>query len=151
MFYIQVPDDILPQTIPKRLNDHLPEGLVVDGCEVFSGGKRQKTTAASVVKYLITLGEGVFDASKCNRFAESSTVIITRRNRKGTETTLDLKEIVLEMVPVCPNQLQLSLKTAPGKTLRPQDVIGPVFDLRGASIKQARVIKTAVSAIPEGI
>lgn len=148
-FYIEVSDEIKPQAIPGRLNDHLPEGLVVLDCQLFSPGKRQEPSAAGAAEYRITLRKGVFEPSKYNRFVESNAFPITRKSRKGKETTLELKEIVLEMVVVSANQLQLLLKTSPGATLRPLAVIGPVFDLDGVSLRQAEVVKIGTAAFPE--
>lgn len=148
-FYIEVSDEIKPQAIPGRLNDHLPEGLVVLDCQLFSPGKRQEPSAPGAAEYRITLRKGVFEPSKYNRFVESNAFPITRKSRKGKETTLELKEIVLEMVLVSANQLQLLLKTSPGATLRPLAVIGPVFDLDGVSLRQAEVVKIGTAAFPE--
>ncbi|MEE8397431.1 MAG: TIGR03960 family B12-binding radical SAM protein [Desulfobacterales bacterium] len=148
-FYIQVSDEIEPQDIANRLNAQLPEGLVVHDCQLYSAGKGQKPTGPLAAEYLISLREGAFEASKYKAFAESRSVPVTRRNRKGKEISLDLKDIVLEMTVVSADQLHLSLKSVPGKNLRPLAVIGPVFDLDEECLKLAKVVKTGITALSE--
>ena len=54
---------------------------------------------------------------------------------------MDIKEMVLNIVLIAPDQLKLTLKAEPGKTVRPFEVINSIFSVSEEEIKQASIVK----------
>lgn len=137
-FYLFVPDTVKPQAITD-LNNYLPEGLVVRDCQLAIGKSLSKTFDPFV--YLIRLKHGVFDEDKLKSFTELPELILTRMTRKGKLKKRDLKDIVLKIDLPDPQQLKMTVKSEPGKTARPSEIMKAVFELPEETIKQASVLK----------
>ena len=67
---------------------------------------------------------------------------VSRKNRKDKSETLDLKEMVAEIILLSQRELQITLKFVQGKTLRPHEIISSVFDIPREMLTTAKVIKT---------
>jgi hypothetical protein len=61
--------------------------------------------------------------------------------RKGKLKKLDLKAIVESSELVNSRQLKFTLRSEPGKTVRPFDILRHVFNLSEDQVKQATIIK----------
>ncbi len=138
-FYLTVAGDFKPQAIIKGLNEHLPKGLAVHECQLAPGKSARK--AAESATYRVAIKDGFFDEKKLQSFLQRHEYILTRVNRKGKLKTLDLKDIVLKIDLLDPCRLQVTLKSEPGKTVRPFEVITNVFGLPEEQVKQASVVK----------
>ena len=138
-FYLEVAAGLKAQSILERLNQQLPEGLRIIDCQpAASRALRNKLNAAL---YIVTNKDGFFDEKELISFKNSPEVICTRTNRKGKTKALDLKELVLNIELLAPDRLQMTLRTEPGKTVRPPEVLGCIFSLPANTIKQAQIVK----------
>lgn len=138
-FYLEVAAGFKVQSLVERLNQQLPEGLRVIECQpAASRSLRNKLTAAL---YVVTNKDGFFDEKELIKFNNSPKVIYRRTNRKGKTKELDLKELVLNIKLLAPDRLQMTLRTEPGKTVRPPEVLDRIFSLPANKIKQAHIVK----------
>ncbi len=139
VFSLYVHDNIKSQSIVNGLNRHLPEGLRVIDCHIASTVSSKKPFEPVV--YMVTSKNGSFDKEKMNHFKKMSEFIVTRSNRKGRSKKINLKEMVINLTLPAPNRLRMILRSEPGKTLRPFEVLEKVFGLSKEESKQATVVK----------
>ena len=138
-FYLSVDGGIEPDAMVEKLNEHLPEGLRILKCRPAPKNPLHKTFEP--VNYSITLKNTCFNEEKINDFLNRETFIFLRFNRKGKSKTIDLKEMVFTLKLRAPNMLNMSLKTEPGKTVRPFEVLDKIFGLPEEEIRQAEIVK----------
>jgi len=138
-FILSVPDSVEPESITRLLNSHLPEGLVINASQYLT--PESKHPAAGSHAYRVTLRDGTFNPESLMSFQNTSEVTISLANRKGKLKKIDLKDMVSNIKLMDSKHLRLSLSVESGKTLRPAQILGPIFDLSEDQIKQARVIK----------
>jgi hypothetical protein len=134
-----VPDHVKPKTIVNGLNRHLPKGLRILSCHLASTKSSNHTFEPSV--YIVTSKNGFFDEDKINYFNNISEFIVTRYNRKGKIKEINLKEMVINVSLSKPNRIRMILRSEPGQTVRPFEVLEKVFGLSTEEIKQAVVVK----------
>ena len=136
---LAVCDSIKPAAVITGLNNHLPEGLLVKDCQTapLKPAMKQQKSAT----YLVELKEGRFDKQKLDDFIKSSDFIQTRVNRKGRIKKIDFKEMVLKINLTDPCRMKIRLRSEPGRTARPFEIIKGVFNLSEETIKQATIIK----------
>lgn len=146
-FLVETPGHLKLLKIINALNIHLPEGLTVFDGKRFSSTADRKGPIA--VSYSISTKEDLFDGINVERFNEKDQFLMTRISRKGKERTFDLKDVVLRIERQSPRRLLLTLKSTPGATLRPSDVICPVFDISKTALALARIVKTKTRPIPK--
>jgi radical SAM family uncharacterized protein/radical SAM-linked protein len=138
-FILGVPATVVPATVTRSLNSHLPDGLVITSSQFAAAGFKRQTTGANV--YRVTLCDGNFNEENLRSFKNSAEVIISRSNRKGKLKKINLKDMVISIELLDSKRLQVSLSAETGKTLRPAQILGPVFDINEKQVKQARVVK----------
>ena len=137
--YLIVCGSVKPDAVITDLNNHLPEGLSVKDCQISSSKpaiKQQKSAT-----YLVELKEGCFDKQKLNDFIKSSDFVQTRVNRKGKVKKIDFKDLVLKINLTGPCRMMIRLRSEPGRTARPFEIIKGIFNLSEEIIKQATIIK----------
>jgi radical SAM-linked protein len=133
-----------PEDLVIRLNAQLPDGLRILGCEPAPGAKKGRQDESRIDRYRVTPPpDVVLSADPIQAFSERDAWIVARTNRKGKLKKIDLKDMIREMNLNEEGQLLLSLETAPGKTVRPAEVLREVFRLPEEAIKQSRMVKTA--------
>jgi radical SAM family uncharacterized protein/radical SAM-linked protein len=138
-FYLSVLGSIQPRDVVEKLNRHLPEGLRILDCRPAPKNALYKTFKP--VNYSITLKNGHFNEEKIKDFLNRTEFIFTRFNRKGKSKTIDLKEMVFNLTLPAPNSLKMVLKTEPGYTVRPLEIIKKIFGLPEEEIRQAKIVK----------
>jgi radical SAM-linked protein len=138
-FYLEVAAGLKAQSILERLNRQLPEGLRVIDCQ--PAATRSLRNNFNAALYVVTNKDGFFDEKELRKFNNSPEVLYRRTNRKGKTKELDLKELVLNIELLAPDRLQMTLRTEPGKTVRPPEVLGRIFSLPADKIKQAQIVK----------
>jgi radical SAM family uncharacterized protein/radical SAM-linked protein len=138
-FYLSVPGHVKPQTIVTGLNRYLPKGLRILSCHLAPKKSSNHTFEPTV--YIVTSKNGFFDEDKVYYFNNISEFIVTRFNRKGKIKEINLKEMVINLNLSKPNQLRMILRSEPGQTVRPFEVLEKVFGLSKEEIKQAVVVK----------
>jgi len=137
--YLTVPGNLKPETITILLNKHLPEGLLVKDCQISCSRpdiKQQKSAT-----YLVKLKEGCFDKQKLNDFIKSSDFVQTRVNRKGKVKKIDFKDMILKINLTESRTMMIKLRSEPGRTARPLEIIKGIFNLSEETIKQATIVK----------
>lgn len=139
IFYLSVRGDVKPKNIIDRLNKHLPRGLSVFHCQLAPAKSLCKASMSST--YMVTKKDGFFDAKELKCFVKRRELVVTRAGPKGKIKTIDLKEMVLKIELSAPNRLKMTLRTEPGRTVRPFEVIEKIFSLSGEEIKQAAIVK----------
>ena len=139
ILYLIIPDTVEPQTVMKRLNDHLPRGLEVSDCRFVH--KKHIRKAPETVSYRVAIKNGVLDRNDLECFINGPELWVERVDRKGRLKKIDLKEMVLQIELLSTNELMVMLKRVPGKTLRPFEVVGKIFKLSDEQLKQARFVK----------
>jgi radical SAM-linked protein len=138
-FTLSVPGFVRPETVIRRLNAHLPDGLAINSCQLAS--LKPGNPAPKKHTYLVTLKEGHFDEEKLASFNRASDATISLTNRKGKLKKINLKDMVLNITFLDSTCLQMTLLSVPGKTARPALILRYVFGVAEDQIKQARVVK----------
>jgi len=139
IFYLSVRGDVQPKNIIDRLNEHLPRGLTVFKCQLAPAKSLCKASMSST--YMVTKKDGFFDAKELKCFVKRRELVVARTGSKGQIKKIDLKEMVLNIKLSDPNRLKMTLRTEPGRTVRPFEVIEKIFSLPGDEIKQAAIVK----------
>lgn len=134
-----VPAYIKPQSVSEGLNNKLPDGLLVHHVELAPAQSDIKVSKSST--YHVTLKNGNFDKNKFESFVRRSDFIMELEDRKGKLKKIDLKDMVLNIELIHSRKLQMRLRSEPGKTMRPPEVLHQIFSLPAGQIKQARIVK----------
>ena len=119
-FRIRVPGNVRPEEVIAKLNEALPEGLHVQGCRIELTRPRGKSYRKET--YEVTLPEEEFDPEPFESFRSAEQVMIYRRNRKGMDIEIDLKQVVCSMERLAPERLKMVLLISSGQTVRPNQV-----------------------------
>ena len=139
IFYLSVHGSVEPSGVVEKLNRHLPEGLRILNCHPVR--KNPSSDIFEPANYQITLKNGCFNKEKLNDFLNRTEFVSTRFNRKGKSKTIDLKEMVFDLTLTVPNTIKMTLKTEPGNTIRPFEVLEKIFGLPEEEIRQAKMVK----------
>lgn len=137
--YLTVPEDIDPHGVAVALNKHLPEGLTVIDCRI--GSRQTSRNKVKFSTYQITIKDSFFLEKEAEHFIKKEGVPFYRKDKKGNLKKLDLKEVVDEIDWIDPHHLQMTLRSEPGKSVRPQEAIQNIFNLPADTIKRARIVK----------
>ncbi|MBU4345141.1 MAG: TIGR03960 family B12-binding radical SAM protein [Desulfobacteraceae bacterium] len=137
--HLVVCGSVKPNVVITGLNNHLPEGLLVKDCQISSSKPAVKQQKSAT--YLVELKEGCFDKQKLDDFIKSSDFVQTRVNRKGKLKKIDFKDLVLKINLTDPYRMIIKLRSEPGRTARPFEIIKGIFNLSEGTIKQATTIK----------
>jgi radical SAM-linked protein len=138
-FIVTVSDHIRPQAVMDGLNAHLPAGLIITHCEL--APKKTPASRHQLVRYQVTLKEDLLDEARLNAFKHVSEAPIRLVSPKGKLKKLDLKAIVERSELVNSRQLKFTLRSEPGKTVRPFDILRHIFKLNEEQVKQATITK----------
>jgi radical SAM-linked protein len=138
-FYLSLCGDVKRKHIVDSLNKHLPKGLDVLTCQIASTKSVSKKLRTAT--YLVTKKDGVFDEKDLDCFLNDREIIVTRTGPRSKTKKIDLKKMVLKIELSAPNRLKMTLKTEPGKTVRPFEVMEKIFRMPVEEIKQATVVK----------
>jgi len=144
-FTLSVADIVNPETITQQLNANLPAGLVINSCQTFAPLTECKSPPVSI--YRVTLQTGHFRAENLAAFINSPDVSLSFSNRKGKLKKINLKDMVANIELMDSKLLLVALISEAGKTVRPAQILGPIFNLEEDQIKQARVVKLKADSI----
>jgi radical SAM family uncharacterized protein/radical SAM-linked protein len=136
---VTVPVNIGPRTVRDGLNTHLPEGIDIVRCE--PAANKNSAAASERVRYRIVLKEDGFDKTNLDAFNARSEAPVTLMDRKGKLKKIDLKDIVEVAELGDSRNLALTMRCAPGKHMRPSEVLRHIFNLTEVQVKQATIIK----------
>jgi len=138
-FEVSVPDAVEPDTLIRRLNRQLPEGLRIISCRDVS--QANTCTSPEARTYRISLQGAEFNQHNLLSFVQSADYAITLSNRKGKLKKINLKDMVKDISLLDSMHLLVTLSSRPGKTIRPEHVLRHVFELKEDQVKLARVLK----------
>ena len=138
-FTLSVSGFVRPEVVTRRLNAHLPDGLVINSCQFVSSIKGHQAPTENT--YLVTLKKGHFDKEKLASFNRASDATISISNRKGKLKKKNLKDMVLNIIFLDATRLKMTLLSVPGKTVRPALILRHIFSVAEDHIKQAKVVK----------
>jgi radical SAM family uncharacterized protein/radical SAM-linked protein len=144
-FVLTVPVSVLPDSVVHGLNDQLPDGLVIHSCQPAPPVSSVK--ANRVNNYVVKLREGNFDKEKLASFIRSPEVAISLSNRKGKLKKIDLRDMVMNIVLLDSLNLQMTLSSGQGKTVRPAQILRHVFNIAEDQIKQAKIVKLKAQSV----
>jgi radical SAM-linked protein len=140
--FLHVSADISAGELVHRLNLELPKGIRALSCREFDPARDAK--AAPVRRYRVRLHGGHrFSTARLRRFEQRESVTLTRQNRKGALRTFDLKQLVTIRL-IDQRNARLAVRSQGGKTLRPGEVLGRVFQLEEGALRRLRVVKQAI-------
>lgn len=122
-----------------RLNANLPAGLRVH--DVDGASPPLQTDSPPSSTYQVGLQTGNFSEAELATFNAKATVMIERQDRKGKLKKFDLKAMVFSIELIDSKQLQITLSSEPGRTLRPGDVLPQIFSVSEEQIRHARILK----------
>ncbi len=137
--YVAVPEHVKPLDVLEGLNQQLPTGLRVVDCQL--APKKPHGNVPISATYLVIKKDGDFDEEQIKIFKKRPQCIVEYPWRKGAKKRIDLKEMVLTLALLAPDRLQMTLRSEPGKTVRPFEVVEKIFSLSREKIKQAKIIK----------
>ena len=137
--YISVVSQIDRQSIVDELNKHLPDGLFIRNCLPANTGS--KKDVPRLTTYAVAVKKGFFDRDVVTNFLGSPDFTISRTNRKGNRKNIDLRSAVVHLDVLSSTHLQMTLKSSPGLTIRPSEILKSVFHLSDSNIRSANIIK----------
>jgi len=138
-FFMTVTGHIRPPDIPDRINAGLPEGLRILTCQIAPVKSARKKPESAV--YRLCLPEGVFEDRGFAYFSESDQILFTRTGSKGIRRTVNIKDAVLRLVRISPEEIEITVRTEQGKMIRPADAAKELFSLSEESLRTVRIIK----------
>ncbi len=139
IMYLQLTQPVSMEELKQRLNEQLPQGLVIRGCRLLD--RRPKQTPGKTVTYEVRLNHGFFGAEQLRRFEESIDPVIVRGKLEGASKAIHLKDAVVGVERLNGKNLRLTVIQEPGKTIRAAEFLRYVFDLAPQDLKTAKVVK----------
>jgi len=139
-FDVRLEGDVSLSEAVTVLNRELPSGLRILGARQVPENAPIRKRAVCV--YRVSLSEGGFDKGRLEAFEAAVDWTITRRTAKGKLKKINLKDMVVTVLIRTRSSADLTLRSEPGRTVRPAEVLAHVFGLKGEQIRKARVMKT---------
>jgi radical SAM-linked protein len=139
IFDLQVVSPIDPDRIRRGFNASLPEGLQV--LFVRQLGAKTPLGRTDRALYRVVLSGARFDPDKLAALAAAEAVVVSRRSGKGSLKKIDLKDMIIDIQITSPAVAQMVLRSEPGRTLRPPEVLEHVFHMDPEAIRSARILK----------
>jgi len=139
ILFITAADPIGSDEILNRLNSQLPQGLVVDDCQLAASGAPAELN--HLATYQVYLPGGAFTADELERFKQQREHIVTRTNRKGKVKKVDLRAAVDDITVVTDSKMEMALQSSSGKIVRPSEILKEIFTFTDEQLKFAKIIK----------
>jgi radical SAM-linked protein len=136
---IEVDSRISPATVVKCLNHELPEGIRITDALPCSG--KPDSGADKIISYTVRLKNREFPESALVRFWERDTWPVTKQNRKGRSTQIDLRAVIREIRLEAPDELMMTVNGGPGQSVRPVEAITSIFGFPEEVLRQADILK----------
>jgi hypothetical protein len=136
---MSVPRELTSATLLERLNAQLPEGLHVHAC-----GETIEPPAADCV-YQVTFAKPLSDERRILATGGDRDQVLSFTTRKGTLKKVAVKDIVKNIHMQDAMCLEMTLCCAPGKTVRPTEILSRVFGLSTEEFAAARIRKLKTS------
>jgi radical SAM family uncharacterized protein/radical SAM-linked protein len=124
----------------QKVNAQLPQGLFLIACEAVQSKKSLSDKKPAQIAYQIQLPERV-DSKYIHDFINSDTFIVRRKNKKGKQFDIDLKEKILKIQLTEPQQLYCLIDNQISNMIRPNLVLESVLGMNLSAIQCAEVLK----------
>ncbi len=134
--YMNVDERIYIDQLYEQLKDQLPQGLNIIKCRVIKGKKMDFSNKAA--NYHIELKENNFKKEALEKFHTATEFKYMKKNKKGKNIAVNLKEMVLDIFLQDNKSLQMTLT---GKSVKATEIIRTIFNLKDSDIKTARILK----------
>ena len=138
---ITVSEIVDTEAVKTALNAQLPDGITIKACRISPDRKRNKSGERRNVIYRIESRENVFAAENVDLFLGQEQFLYEKQNKDGVMRTIDLKEIVSNLIVIDKKRLLMEINDIPGKKANPGDIAGALFGLDEKTVKQTRVVK----------
>ena len=139
VFDIWIPKHMTLDGVSEKVNSELPMGLRVAAVRVAEG--RLAHLRSESDRFSVTHPDPLFTEDWLHAFQAAEHYIVEKPDRKGRLQKRDLKDMVLKIDVISPASLEIVIRTVPGKTLRPGDILTHIFQLGQEQIKRARILK----------
>jgi radical SAM family uncharacterized protein/radical SAM-linked protein len=136
---IEVDLKVSPATVVKCLNHELPGGISVIDALPCSG--KRDSGAEKIQSYTVRLKNSQFPESALVRFLECDTWPVTKQNRKGRSTQIDLRAVIREIRLEAPDELMMTVNGGSGQSVRPVEAITSIFGFPEEVLRQADILK----------
>ncbi len=135
------------QSLVRRLNRELPEGLRIIGC-TNAAPRKKGADGESESTYRVRLYQGEFDAHRVRTFLESNQYIIERRSKKGRLKKIDLRAMVQKLTLQDTQSLTITLRHREGVVIRPAEFLESAMGMEPTAIREARMVRLGSESIP---
>jgi len=138
-FYLTAARNIDCKQAIRAVNQELPPGLTLIGCEKVPPKSGPKPELLRL--YEITRKDGTFDAAALGQFKAADSFRVKRRTQKGRTLDIDLTQVIRDIRLESASRLVLSLNHLPGQTIRPGEAVQAIFGLSEASAHRLKIVK----------
>jgi radical SAM-linked protein len=135
------------QSLLRRLNRELPEGLRIIGCTT-SAPRKKGGDVASESTYRIRLNQGEFDPHRVREFLESDHHIVERRSKKGRLKKIDMRAMVQKITLLDRHSLTITLSHREGVVIRPAEFLESAMGMEPAAVREARMVRLGPESSP---
>jgi len=133
-----------PAAMVQGINAALPEGLCVLAARLLPGKTPIPKTDRAC--YRVDLAGAVFDPQRLESFSAAGDRVVSHRSGKGSLKNIDLTAMVLSIELTGPSSARMTLRSEPGRMLRPEAVMDHIFGLGADEIRRSRIVKQEAAA-----
>jgi len=140
-FYLYLPENHDLSTVHELVNQGMPEGLVM----LFAEQANEKEKVFCIYEtYRIFMDTSCFSVQLLDTFMAADSFPFHKVNRKGNAREMDLRVLIRGLELVSEQEIEITLKSAQGESIRPFEAVCAVFGLNGDSSTYSRIIKTSM-------
>ncbi len=140
-FYLYLPENHDLSNVPELINQGLPEGLVILSAEL--SDEKEKISCVEET-YRIHMPSSCFSAESLESFMSAESFPFSKTSKKGMVREMDLRDLVRKIKLITDKDLEITLKSAQGESVRPFEAVRAIFGRDGDLATYSRIIKTLV-------
>ena len=144
VFDVLLAGQVDPAAMVQGINAALPEGLCVLAARLLPGKTPIPKTDRAC--YRVDLAGAVFDPQRLESFSAAGERVVSHRSGKGSLKNIDLTAMVLSIELTGPSSARMTLRSEPGRMLRPEAVMDHIFGLGVDEIRRSRIVKQEAAA-----
>ncbi len=138
IFFIYLEKEVLPETITDLLNQHLPDGIFITGCNPFN--KLQKRDSIRSF-YTIQSAYSCIEKEKVDDFMALPKFIVEDVSKKGKKRKTDLRKMVEKISFIDLRNIEMILLKNNNRIIRPGLILKECFDLDEKAVNSVRIKK----------
>ncbi len=142
--FIYLEKDLPSNIIIEKLNQQLPEGLLITECHPFRKIKDAPNIQQNIQEtsfYTISFSEPSLNTEQVDEFLSLSEFIVQDRSKKGKIRKTDLRQAVEQISFIDSNTVKIILKKSDQRNVRPTEILTKYFNLDETTIRTARIKK----------